>query len=88
MKAHTAMYNLAPSCPDCGVVPLYRGHDCLGGVSDASKWKDPCPRCGKEEFSVDYQEECFMCPFCPECCKALRNEVSLARYLEGLRPKN
>ncbi len=87
-KPHVQMYVIAPQCPHCRCVPLHKGHDCGGGKLHPAEWKDPCPRCGRETQDHDHQELCFLCPFCRNCCTALRHEVHLARYLRRLTLPN
>jgi len=72
MIVHKDMHVLAPWCPTCGRVPLYRGHDCSGGCKHV---KEPCPRCGRTITSREHRDHCDLCPLCENCCTQLRSEA-------------
>jgi hypothetical protein len=72
MIAHKDIYVLAPWCPNCGRVPLRRGHDCSGGYRQV---KEPCPRCGKTISSRGHRDHCDLCPLCENCCTQLKSEA-------------
>ena len=81
LYAHRDVYILAEHCPDCGIVPLYRGHRCFDGGHE-----DCCPACGKvvdlyrsgEQPQRGDHCECSeqFCPFCPECSRLLDLELA------------
>lgn len=82
MKPHREMYVLADHCPECCVVPFYKGHNC-NNLPNC----DPCPRCGKKVASREHRKECEQCPFCSECCKELEGaSVDALLVADGVLP--
>jgi hypothetical protein len=76
-----ALYIVAPHCDGCGLVPLFRHHEC-----NHNEIKEHCPGCGKLLSHYRAGELLFRaerckcetdiaegggCPFCLECCKLL-----------------
>ena len=57
-KPHNQMFVEGGFCPNCGVMPHYRHHQC-------GPQEDPCPRCGEPKVGGDSR-----CPLCLYCCVA------------------
>jgi hypothetical protein len=75
---------LGSDCPNCGIVPLFLGHECSEN-DDAVKMH--CPACLKllaqykagQLLFTAREERCKcapLCPFCFECCKLLAMPVA------------
>ena len=78
LPAHCKPFVVGARCPSCGMVPLFRGHDCTGGT----ELREHCPACGKllAHFKAGqllfsaHNQICSctsFCPFCVDCCKWL-----------------
>lgn len=78
-----ALFIAAPHCDGCGLVPLFRNHECHAETREVMEC---CPSCGKLLSHYRAGELLFRaerckcktdiaeggsCPFCPECCKLL-----------------
>ena len=82
-----ALFILAPHCHGCGLVPLFRNHECDTATREV---KEHCPACNtllshyKAGELLFRAERCKCetdiaeggsCPFCKQCCALLESTV-------------